>query len=79
MARRKSRKNPMTIGDYEEIAETVGMKKDGAGKHWTGGHESTRGGRDTGKTTHYTHDHATGAVRGWEHDWETGESSKFSK
>lgn len=61
----------------DELFSSSGNKKGGNGKYWNGGHESTRGGKSSGKTTHYAHDHRSGTKKGWEYDWKTGKSRKF--
>lgn len=62
----------------DDLLGSTGKKKDNSGKYWKGGHETTRGGKKTGTTTHYAHQHSGDRkAHGWSYDWKGGKSKKF--
>ena len=64
------------LDDLFKTAGTVGPKKGGSGKQWSGGHESTRQKAD-GTVNHHSKNHKTGKTRGWDHNPRTGKTRKY--
>ncbi len=65
------------LDELEAAAGSVQPKKDGSGKYWQGGHETTRREAD-GSVSHYRHSHTGGRGKeGWNYDPKTGRSKKF--